>query len=416
MCGVPAVHRSHSESVLGRLGRTCCLCVQRVNRLDHFILAQTLTLMYLSRAQAVPQIWPPQVAELQGVAPHRQSWDAGVEITQTGDSMSVTKKVALAAAILAVAAAAIGRLAISGWSRPNVSQPMLIRGAIVPQDSDPAKQLPISDVEVTADDNLAVSGASSDNSGFFSLSLRPETRPGTPILLKFRNSDFKPLDLQVTANDEIYVAHMAPARQEVPNRGPEVSVTGVSVRYSVETTTAVNVGSAVKTFQIVNTGNVPCEGRPPCSPGMQWKAAIGSAMLDAGDGKEFRNARLSCIAGPCPFTVIESDNFSKGGRTIGASIRDWSDTTTFLLEADVFRRQVGNIIRQSYPVTINQAMNFTLPPSAEGASIEAKIDGSAIVFPLGPTPILSWANCSVRTTQDQARLFWCELKSGYRFP
>lgn len=330
--------------------------------------------------------------------------------------MSVTKRVALAAAILAVAAVAIGRLPISGWSRPNIAQPTLIRGAIVQQDTDPGKQLPISDVEVTADNNLAVSGTSSDNSGFFSLSLRPEIRPGTPILLKFRNSDFKPLDLEVTAGDQIYVAHMAPAKQEAPSRGPEVSVSGVSVRYSVETITAANVGSAVKTFAIVNKGNVLCEGRLPCSPGMQWKAAIGSATLDAGEGKEFRNARLSCIAGPCPFTTIESDNFSKGGRTIGASIRNWSDTTTFLLEADVFRRQVADVIRQSYPVIINQAMNFTLPPSAEGASIEAKIDGSAIVFPLGPTPILSWANCSVRTAQDQARLFWCELKPGYRFP
>lgn len=330
--------------------------------------------------------------------------------------MTVTKKVALAAAILAVGAVAIGRLPISGWSRPNVSQPTFIRGAIIQQDTDPAKQLPISDVEVTADNNLVVSGTSSDNSGFFSLSLRPEITPGTPILLKFRNSDFKPLDLQVTASDQIYVAHMAPVHQEVPSHGPEVSVSGVSVRYSLETTTAVNVGSAVKTFEIVNTGNVPCEGRPPCSPGMQWKAAIGSATLDAGEGKEFRNARLSCIAGPCPFTTIESDNFSKGGRTISASIRNWSDTTTFLLEAEVFRRQVADVIRQSYPVIINQAMNFTLPPSAEGPSIEAKIDGSAIVFPLGPTPILSWANCSVRSTQDQARLFWCELKSGYRFP
>jgi hypothetical protein len=330
--------------------------------------------------------------------------------------MNVTKRVALAAAILAVAAIAIGRLPISGWSRPNIVQPTLIRGAIVQQDTDPAKQLPISDVEVTADNNLAVSGTSSDNSGFFSLLLRPEIRPGTPVLLKFRNTDFKPLDLEVTAGDQIYVAHMAPAKQEAPRGGPEVSVSGISVRYSVETTTAVNVGSAVKTFEIVNKGNVPCQGRPPCSPGMQWKAAIGSASLDAGEGKEFRNARLSCIAGPCPFTTKESDNFSKGGRTISASIRNWSDTTTFLLEADVFRRQVADVVRQSYPVIINQAMNFTLPPSAEGASIEAKIDGSAIIFPLGPTPFLSWANCSVRTTQDQARLFWCELKAGYRFP
>lgn len=330
--------------------------------------------------------------------------------------MSVTKKVAVAAAAVAVLAVAIARLPISGWSRPTVSPAMSIRGAILQQDKDPAKQLPISDVEVTADNNLAVSGTSSDDSGFFSLSLRPEIRAGTPIVLKFRSSDYKPLDLQVVASNEIYVAHMVPVREELPNGGPEVSVTGVSVRYSMQTTTAVNVGSAVKTFEVVNTGNVACQGRPPCSPGMQWKAAIGSATLDAGEGKEFRNARLTCIAGPCPFTTIEADNFSKGGRVIGASIRNWSDTATFLLEADVFRRQRADAIRQSYPVIINQAMNFTLPASAEGASIEAQIDGSAIVFPLGPTPLLSWATCSVRTAQDQARLYWCALKPGYRFP
>ena len=330
--------------------------------------------------------------------------------------MNVTKKVAVAAAVLAVLAVAIARLPISGWSRPNVTVPMYVRGAIVQQDTNPTKQLPISDIEVTAGDNVAVSAATSDNSGFFSLSLRPKITPGTPIVLKFRNSDYKPLDLNVIAGDEIYIARMEPIRREPQNRGPEVTVTGISVRYSIETATAVNVGSAVKTFEIVNMGNVLCEGKPPCSPGMKWRAAIGSATLDAGEGKEFRNARLSCIAGPCPFTTIESDNFSKGGRTISASVRNWSETTTFLLEADVSRRQVADTIRLSYPVIIDQAMNFSLPASAEGPSIEAKIDGSAIVFPLGPTPILSWANCSVRTAQDQARLFWCELKPGYRFP
>jgi hypothetical protein len=330
--------------------------------------------------------------------------------------MNVTKKVAVTAAALAVLAAAIARLPIAGWSRPNVTAPMLIRGAIIQQDADPTKQLPISDAEITVDDNVALSGASSDSSGFFSLPLRPDITPGTPIVLKFRNSDYKPLDLKVAAGDEIYVVRMVPIRREAQNHIPEVTVTGISVRYSIETTTAVNVGSAVKTFQIANTGNAPCEGKPPCSPGMQWKAAIGSATLDAGEGKEFRNARLSCIAGPCPFTNVEADNFSRGGRTISASVRNWSDTTTFLLQADVFRRQVGDAIRQSYPVIIDQAMNFTLPPSAEGPSIEAKIDGSAIIFPLGPTPTLSWANCSVRTGQDQARIFWCEVKPGYRFP
>jgi hypothetical protein len=330
--------------------------------------------------------------------------------------MNATKKVALVAAALAVLAGAIGRLPISGWSRPTVAEPLYIRGAVVEQENDPAKQLPISDVDVTAADNTAVSRVTSDSSGFFSLSLRPDVKPGTPISLKFRSSDHKPLDLTVVAGDEINIARMVPVRQEAQSRGgPVVSVTGISVRYSIETTNAVNVGSAVKTFQVMNAGNLPCAGKSPCSPGMRWKAAVGSATLDAGEGKEFRNARLSCIAGPCPFTAVESDNFSKGGRTISASIRNWSDTTTFLLEADVFRRQIADVIRQAFPVIIDQAMSFTLPASSEGASIEAKLDGSPIVFPIGPTPILSWANCSVRTGQDQARVFWCQLRPGYRF-
>lgn len=330
--------------------------------------------------------------------------------------MNVTKKVALAAAALAVIAALIAKLPISGGSGPSIREGLSIRGAVVQGDSDATKQLPISGVDISADGNVAASATTSDSSGFFNLSLRPELRPGTRIVLKLRNSDYKPLDLNVDAGDQLYVAHMTPVRTEAQSRGPVVTVTGISVRYSIEATTAVNTGSAVKTFQVVNKGNVPCDGRPPCSPGMQWKAAIGSANLDAGEGKEFRNARLSCIAGPCPFTNIETDNFSRGGRAIGASVRNWSDTTTFLLEADVYRRQISDTIRRAYPVTIDQALNFTLPPAAEGPSLEAQIDGSAIVFPLGPTPVLSWADCSVRTSQDQARIFWCALKPGFRFP
>jgi hypothetical protein len=324
--------------------------------------------------------------------------------------------VALAAAAVAVLGAMIARLPIPGWSRPTAIEPMTLRGAIIQQDADPGKQLPIADVTVAADSDVAVSGGNSDSSGFFSLALRPEIKAGTPILLKFRHPDFEPLDLKDVTGDAIYVAHMVPIRRQSQNRGPDVVVAGISVRYSMETATAVNVGSAVKTFKIANTGNLPCNGKPPCSPGMKWKAAVESATLDAGEGKEFRNARLSCIAGPCPFTEIESDNFSRGGRTISAAVRNWSDTTTFLLQADVFRRQVGDTIRQSYPVMIDEALNFTLPATAEGASIQAKIDGAPIVFPLGPTPVLSWADCNVRTDQDQARVFWCELKPGYRFP
>ena len=52
---------------------------------------------------------------------------------------------------------------------------------------------------------------------------------------------------------------------------------------------------------------------------------MGSASMDAGEGNEFRNARTSCIAGPCPFTKIEDEDFAQNGRTINVSARNWSD-------------------------------------------------------------------------------------------
>ena len=134
--------------------------------------------------------------------------------------MNVTKKVALVAAALAVIAALVAKLPISGGSRPTVREGLSIRGAVVQDDSDATKQLPISGVDISADDNAAASATTSDSSGFFSLSLRPELRPGTRIVLKLRNSDYKPLDLNVAAGDQLYVAHMTPVRAEAQSRGP----------------------------------------------------------------------------------------------------------------------------------------------------------------------------------------------------
>ncbi len=120
-----------------------------------------------------------------------------------------------------------------------------------------------------------------------------------------------------------------------------------------------NIGTGVTTFQIVNTANVPCDHTTPCSPDNKWRAAIGGASLDAGQGNVFENARVSCIAGPCPFTRIESDNFSHGGRVISVSVRGWADTTTFLFQAEVFRQEISDIVRESYPVIFGRAMNFS---------------------------------------------------------
>ncbi len=238
------------------------------------------------------------------------------------------------------------------------------------------------------------------------------------MTLRFRHPDYQPLDLNEFVGDKLYVARMVPLsrRTHAESDHPAVTVSNVRVRYSVKTTTEADVGSAVKTFQVVNVGNVPCRGRHPCSPDGKWKAALGSASLDAGEGNEFRNARVSCIAGPCPFAKVEFEDLSRSGRIINVSVRNWSDTTTFLLEAEVVHPMVSDIVRESYPVIFGQALNFSLSASAEGPSIEAEINGDSIVFPIGPDLFLSWADCHVTVDRDQTNVYRCELKPGYRFP
>ena len=224
--------------------------------------------------------------------------------------------------------------------------------------------------------------------------------------------------LQEYVADKLYIAQMVPLAQRIPTPAtrPATTVANVRVRYSIKAMTKVNIGSAVKTFQIQNTGNVPCKCQDQCSPDGEWKAAVGAASLDAGAGNEFQNARVSCIAGPCPFTRIEKDGFSRGGQKITASARDWSDTTTFLLEAEVFHPMVSEIVHESHPVIFGRALNFTLPATAEGVCIQADVAGETIIFPLGPTLFLSWANCDATGNRDQTKVYRCELKPEYQFP
>jgi hypothetical protein len=195
---------------------------------------------------------------------------------------------------------------------------------------------------------------------------------------------------------------------------PETLVANLTVRYSIKATTSAEIGSATKTFQAVNAGNVPCDQKSLCSPDGRWKAANGSGSLDAGEGNEFRNLRVFCIAGPCPFTRIEPGSISQGGRVVNVSALDWSDTATFLIEAEVFHPWVTDLVRNSYPIVFGRTLNFSLPAEAEGPSIEAEIGGERVVFPLGPSLCLSWADCTLGVGRD-ARTYRCELKPGYRF-
>jgi hypothetical protein len=301
--------------------------------------------------------------------------------------------------------------------RWHARRPVSLQGAVTVQDTDTRKERPIANVEVSASQDLAIAPTKSDSSGFFSFKLPRFVRRGHPIVLHFRHPQYRPLDVNDFVGDKLYIVHMVPISSSVApaTHQPEVKVANVRLRYSMNAMTELNVGSAAKTFQIENKGNVPCKKQRPCSPDGKWKAAFGSASLDAGTGNEFRDARASCIAGPCPFTKIESDRFSQGGETIMVSARDWSDTATFLLEAEVFHSMVSQTVHESYPVIFGDGLNFTLPSSAEGVSMEADMDGQTVIFPLGPSLLLSWADCNARVNPDQTRVYRCELKPGYRF-
>ena len=313
-------------------------------------------------------------------------------------------------AILAVVAAGVA------WH--YINRPIALRGAVIQENDDPKKQSPIMDVQIDAGDRMAGGPVKSDFSGYFKVTLRPGVKKGQPITIHFRNPDFQPVDWKGMVSDNVYVIRMVPLHHddtdEKPDR-PQVLVSNIFVRYSIETTAAVNIGTGVTTFQVINVANVPCDRTTPCSPDNKWKAAIGGASLDAGQGNVFENARVSCIAGPCPFTKIDSDNFSHGGRVISVMVRGWADTTTFLFQAEVFRQQINDIVRETYPVIFGRALNFTLPAAAQGPSLEAEIAGTNIIFPLGPSPTLSWANCNVKVGRDQSKSYRCELKPGYRF-
>jgi hypothetical protein len=303
-------------------------------------------------------------------------------------------------------------LALIRWQRQKT---ISLRGAILVQDSDARKQQPIAGVTISAGE-LATSDVASDSSGFFVLKLRKPIRRGHAVVLDFRHSQYHPLELNDFVGDKLYIVHLVPLSTKVaPSNQPRVKITNLRIRYTIKAMTDLNVGSAAKTFEIENIGDVPCNGQRLCSPDGKWKAAVGLTALDAGVGNQFRNVRASCIAGPCPFTRMEATRTSQGGQILTISARDWSDTATFLLEAEVFRPMVSQMEHWSYPAIFGEGLSFTLPSAAESVSIEADLDGQTIIFPLGPLLFLSWASCDASVNLDKGRVYRCTSKAGYTF-
>jgi hypothetical protein len=297
------------------------------------------------------------------------------------------------------------------------TEPVTLVGTVMVRSDDVDKQVPIGDVKVTAEVGSAAREAWSSPTGFFELALGELVKPGQTLILQFRNPQYMPMDVTVLAGDRLNTVRMAPLTEFSPAvvSLTQALVSNVTIRYTVRTTNLVNVGSVAKPFRVVNNGNVPCDGHYPCSPDGKWKATVGTSTLDAPRGNVFSNARVACIAGPCPFTRIRSDGFSRGGPTLRVAILNWSDTTTFLFEAEVFRSMISNSVRYSYPVIFGRTLHFTVPADSEGICIEADVDNDPIVFPLGPQPLLSWAVCSASETIDHSKAYQCELTPGYAF-
>jgi hypothetical protein len=303
------------------------------------------------------------------------------------------------------------------------TQAIPIEGAVIRRDADANKELPIAGVAITASDGVRTAATESDAAGYFHLVLQKTVLSDRPVTVALRHSNYEPLDLTVQTGrlaipKQLYVAALVPIPDKTVTSSSRVTVvSNIRVRYTINSRTEANVGSAFKTFQVVNKGNVPCNHQSPCSPDGKWKAASASASLDAGTDNSFGNIRASCIAGPCPFTRIDSNGFIHGGRYIRVSALNWSDTATFLLEAEVFHTAISSEVRELYPVIFGQTLNFTVPPTQEGVSLEADLDGAPMVFPLGPDPELSWASCTARTGMEEEKttVYRCELRPGYRF-
>ena len=317
-------------------------------------------------------------------------------------------------AVLMIAmAGSIAALLLIYFHRP---QPITtLKGAVLVSSADVEKQVPLPGVSVTVAGDPPARDAWSSSTGFFELTLRKPVETAQWLILQFRHPQYQPVDLPVSTGDRLYVVRMMPVEQpSTPDSSlARVVVSNITVRYTVKTTTPLNVGSVVKTLRVVNTGNVPCNGRGPCSPDGKWKAALGSATFEAPEGNVFSKARASCIAGPCPFTSIRSEGFSGGGHTASVAVLNWSDTTTFLFEAELLREMISDSVRVSYPLIFGQTVHFTVPADAEGVCIEADLNRDHIVFPLGPEPRLSWASCTALVNPDHTTLYGCELKPGY---
>jgi hypothetical protein len=150
---------------------------------------------------------------------------------------------------------------------------LTIQGAVIRNDEDTRKEIPISGASITASDGVTTRSTLSDASGYFHITFPETVWPGQVLNLAFRHTDYLPMDIQLhtglrLASKELHIAAMVPIEPSVGGgtNKPLSVVSNIRVRYTVNSAMDENIGSAVKIFQVANKPDVPCNSQAPCSP------------------------------------------------------------------------------------------------------------------------------------------------------
>lgn len=328
---------------------------------------------------------------------------------------TITLSVGICATVATVAVVMV--LRFTHWAPRMVT----LQGAVIRRDTDPRKQLPVAGAVITVSDSKSKVTTVSGETGYFNVKFPERIWPREIVNMAFRHPDYEPADKKILIGInikaiELNIVSMTSTEAPPPPPGPHpTAIHDIRIRYTANERTDTDVGSAVKVFEVVNQGNTPCKQGDQCSPNGLWKEAKGSVTLDAGAGNVFRNVRASCIAGPCPFTRIDPSGFSHDAQKIVVSAVNWSDTATFLVEAEVYQQSIVSNLRLAYPIKYGRDLHFTAPPTAEGVTIEADVGGTQTAFPLGPDLYMSWGICNSRKGPNNDTIYQCELKPGYTF-
>jgi hypothetical protein len=118
---------------------------------------------------------------------------------------------------------------------------IVLRGAVIRDDSDPSKQVPVANASIIAITAGLTTHARSDQTGSFAVALPSGFRGQQPVTLRFEHPDYQPLQLNEFTGDKLYVARMIPVVEPASGsaaKQPEQVISNIRVRYVFRTMSA----------------------------------------------------------------------------------------------------------------------------------------------------------------------------------